>query len=316
MNIGIDIGGSHIATGIVLSNGQLLAKEMRDINFFKDIFKKDNGSYIDIEEKENLAKQKVTEIIEEEIDLLLEKCKFTKDKISKIGIAAPGNPSKTSLRNVVNLGIKEFDIESVLKNKYGAEVKIKNDGKCAGLAEKKYGALKTYQDAVFLCMGTGVGSAVFLKGELLEPTRAAGFELGHMIIVKNGVECKCGKKGCFETYASMKRFKKTAIQKLGLDEETESEKIQEYIRENIDRVDVQELLDEYLENVAIGISDIINIFEPEAVCFGGSFSYYEDIFLPILNEKMQKYLFNKDIEHKLVSACLRNDAGIIGATLI
>lgn len=292
MNIGIDIGGSHIAAGIVNDNGVLIGKETRDVTVFD------------------------TNIIEEEINLLLEKFNVAKEDIAKIGIAAPGNPSKTALRNVVNLGIKEFDIASFLKNKYGAEVKIKNDGKCAGLAEKKYGALKSYQDAVFLCMGTGVGSAVFLNGELLEPTRATGFELGHMIIAKEGIECKCGKKGCFETYASMKRFKKTAILKLGLNENTESEEIQHYIRENIETKYVQELVDEYIENVAIGISNIINIFEPEVVCFGGSFSYYEDIFLPILQNKIKKYVFNKDIEHKLISAKLRNDAGIIGATLI
>lgn len=137
-----------------------------------------------------------------------------------------------------------------------------------------------------------------------------------MIIEKDGIQCKCGKKGCFETYASMKRFKKTAIQKLSLHENIDSEEIQNYIRQNINTIKVQELVDEYLENVAIGIADIINIFEPEAICFGGSFSYYQDIFLPILQGKIEKYIFNKDVEHKLISAKLRNDAGIIGATLI
>ncbi len=305
MKIGIDIGGSHIASGIVTNNGELVRKEARDINFFSDL-----------SNNEDLAKKKILDTIDEEIKLLLEKCDFKIDDIEKIGIAAPGNPSKTGIRNAVNLGIKEFDIAAVLENKYNTKVQIKNDGKCAGLAEKNYGALKGYDDCIFLCIGTGVGSAAFLNGKLLEATRATGFELGHMIIAKDGIECKCGKKGCFETYASMKRFKKTVIQRLGLNENIESEELQNYIRQNINEEKVANIVDEYIENVAIGISNLIVIFEPEAICFGGSFSYYEDIFIPILQEKIKKYVFNHEIGHKLISAKLRNDAGIIGATLI
>lgn len=302
MKIGIDIGGSHIATGIVLDTGELLAKETRDINF--------------VGYEEVLAKQRIIQIIEEEINLLLEKNNMQKEDISSIGIAAPGNPSETSIRNSVNLGIKEFNITAILENKYNVKVKIKNDGKCAGLAEKQYGSLKDYKDAVFLCMGTGVGSAVFLNDKLLEPTRATGFELGHIIIEKDGLECKCGKKGCFEKYASMKGFKKTAVQRLGLNKDIPSEEIQNYIRNNMNDEKVANMVDEYIENVAIGISNIIIIFEPEAIAFGGSFSYYEDIFIPILQDKINKYVFNEGIEHKLIPAKLRNDAGIIGATLI
>lgn len=149
MNIGIDIGGSHIAAGLVTNEGELIDKETRDVNIFSP------------------------NIIEEEINILLEKHNLKKEDISKIGVAAPGNPSKTCIRNLVNLGIEEFNITSFLQERYNIEVHIKNDGKCAGLAEKKYGALQNYNDAVFLCMGTGVGSAVFLNGELLEPTRAS-----------------------------------------------------------------------------------------------------------------------------------------------
>ena len=77
-------------------------------------------------------------------------------------------------------------------------MQIKNDAKCAALAEKNYGSMKKYDDCIFLCLGTGIGGAAFLKGELLEPKRFSGFEFGHMIINKNGKECSCGKKGCFE----------------------------------------------------------------------------------------------------------------------
>ena len=303
MKIGIDIGGSHVATGLVDKNGELISKESRDINIsnIKD---------------EKRVESLLVEIIENEISMLLEKNDFTVGDISKIGIAVPGSPKNGKIRNLVNLHIKEFNLGEELNKKYKVNVKIKNDGKCAGLAEKKYGSLKKYKDCVFLCIGTGVGSAVFLNDDLLEPKQNPGFEFGHMVIDKEGRKCNCGKNGCFETYASMKRFKAEAINTYKMSNTTEAEEVQMYIRKNMDKKRVRDFVDEYLENVSIGLSNIINIFEPQAISFGGSFSYYCDIFLPILKEKLDKLKFNKDTKVDLTTAKLKNDAGIIGATEI
>ncbi len=303
MKIGIDIGGSHIGAGLVNKCGELISKESRDINISK---------INDEKRVENL----ILEIIENEINILLEKNDFTVGDISKIGIAVPGSPKGTKIRNLVNLHIKEFDLGEKLKQKYNVNVKIKNDGKCAGIAEKEYGSLKRYSDCIFLCLGTGVGSAVFLNDELLQPKKNPGFEFGHMVIDKNGRKCNCGKSGCFETYASMKRFKAEAISRFNMNLETEAEEVQMYIRKNINKKNVKEFVDEYLTNVSIGLANIINIFEVQAISFGGSFSYYCDIFLPILSEKLEKLKFNKDTKVDLITAKLKNDAGIIGATEI
>ena len=303
MKIGIDIGGSHIGTGIIVGKGVLLGKETKDIDIAKI-------------ESEERVKEVMLEIIDMEISTLLKRYDFKVSDISRIGLAVPGSPTEDSIQNLVNLHIKKFEIGKILAEKYNTKIKIKNDGKCAGFAEKKYGALKDFNDCIFLCLGTGVGSAVFLNGELLEPKRHPGFEFGHMIIQKDGRECNCGNKGCWETYASMKRFKKEAIVRLGLPKDTESIEVQNYIRKNLDKPETKALVDELLTNVAIGLSNLINIFEPEAICFGGSFVYYNDIFLPILREKLKLYLFNKDFEGKIVAAKLKNDAGMIGAAEI
>lgn len=303
MKIGIDIGGSHVATGLVDKNGTLISKESRDIN-------------ISNIKEEKRVESLLLEIIENEISVLLDRNDLSNGDISKIGVAVPGSPKGTCIRNLVNLHIKEFDLGEKLKEKYNVNVKIKNDGKCAGLAEKQYGSLKKYSDCVFLCIGTGVGSSVFLDGELLEPIQNSGFEFGHIIIDKEGRKCNCGKNGCFETYASMKRFKAEAISRLDMNENTVAEEVQKYIRDNIDKKKVHNFVDEYLTNVSIGLANIINIFEPEAISFGGSFSYYCDIFLPMLNEKLEKLKFNKDTKVELVTAKLKNDAGMIGATEI
>ena len=303
MRIGIDIGGSHVATGLVGKNGSLVSKESRDINI---------SNIKDEKRVENL----LLEIIENEISTLLEKNDLTVGDISKIGVAVPGSPKRTYIRNLVNLHIKEFNLGEKLKDKYKVNVNIKNDGKCAGLAEKKYGSLKKYSDCIFLCIGTGVGSAVFLDDELLEPKQNPGFEFGHMVIEKNGRKCNCGKNGCFETYASMKRFKAEAIRTFKMNETTEAEEVQRFIRENMNKKNVHEFVEEYLENVSVGLSNLITIFEPQAISFGGSFSYYCDIFLPILKEKLENLKFNKDTKTDLITAKLKNDAGIIGATEI
>ena len=303
MKIGIDIGGSHIATGIVEKGGNLIGKETKNITM-ADV------------KSEKKAEETILKIIDEQINNLVKKYDYEIDDISFIGLAVPGSPSETAIVNSVNLKIKKFEIAKILEEKYNAKIKLKNDGKCAGLAEKEYGSLKKYDDCVFLCIGTGVGSAVFLGGDLLEPKNNPGFELGHIIIDKKGIKCNCGNKGCFETFASMKRFKKEAIKKFNLDEKTESEEVQQFIRKKINDSKVKKFVSEYIENLAIGISNIINIFEPEAICFGGSFAYYADIFIPMLKEEIKKYTFNKDTNPVFVCAKHQNDAGIIGATEI
>lgn len=303
MKIGIDIGGSHIATGIIDKNGKLVTKQTRDVKINKI-------------KEEKRVENLILEIIHNEIETLLKQFDYTNQDISKIGISVPGSPKGSKIRNLVNLNVEEFDIGKELEKMYKVPIKIKNDGKCAGIAEKKYGSLKNFKDCIFLCIGTGVGSAVFLDGDLLEPIQNPGFEFGHMIIEKEGRQCNCGKKGCFETYASMKKFKANAIEYLKLDKNLEAEEVQKYIRENVKNNNVNKFVNEYLENVSIGVSNIVNIFEPQAISFGGSFSYYEDIFLPILQKKVEEKMFNLDSKCVLLSAKLKNDAGMIGATEI
>ena len=128
------------------------------------------------------------------------------DDIERIGVASPGTVTNGMITSG-NLNIKEFNLQSKLEEKYNKKIKIRNDGKCAALAEKKYGALKEYDDCIFVNIGTGLGGAAFMGGKLLEPKRYSGFEFGHMTLVKDGIQCTCGKKGCIETYCSIKSLK-------------------------------------------------------------------------------------------------------------
>lgn len=227
----------------------------------------------------------------------------------------PGSPRETKVENIVNLGIDEMDFKEII-DKYDIPFQIKNDSKVAGLAEKNFGAMREYNDFVFLCLGTGIGASVFMNGEMLQANRNIGFELGHMIIDKNGLDCNCGKKGCFETYCSIRRFKENAKKILNI-KELSSELLVEKIKENIEIDEIKQIINDYIDNLIIGLSNIIDIFEPEVICLGGSFVYFKDIFYDKLIREMndRKYVFNKKFIPVIKLAELKNDAGIIGAVI-
>ena len=300
MKIGIDVGGSHIGVGLI--NGQELIETVDQ--FFTEEDKKDI---------ENSIVRKINELIDE----LLLKTNMTLDSIESIGVAAPGTISEGKITSW-NLGLKEFDLKSKLIEKYNLPTRVRNDGKCAALMEKKYGAMKDYDDCVFVNIGTGVGGAAFLGGKLLEPKRVSGFEFGHMTLVKDGIQCTCGKKGCFERYASIKSLKLRIAKTLNLDSTDMSG---QYMREELMvkyHDEVKGDVDDFINYLRIGICNLIDIFEPEVVCFGGSFSYYEGH--PVLNKLIEEInkpdmTFNEDHKPKIVTAQYKNDAGIIGATI-
>ncbi len=194
---------------------------------------------------------------------------------------------------------------------------MRNDAKCAGLAEKTYGSLKKYKDCVFLCLGTGIGGSVFYKGKEFKPYRNSGFEIGHMIIKSDGHLCNCGKKGCFETYCSIKRLKNKIINELGLDKSISAVDLLKVLDINKNNEKLQKIIKEYIEYLNIGLSNIIDIVEPQAIALGGSFVYFEKVLYEKLVELYysKRYVFNKKELPDLKLAALGNDAGIIGATI-
>lgn len=222
-----------------------------------------------------------------------------------------------------NLGITNFDLIKSLKENFENPIYMRNDAKCAAMAEKVYGAMKNYDDCVFLTLGTGIGGAVFMGGKLLEPKRYSGFELGHMVVNKGGRLCSCGKRGCFETYASIKALKNKVTETLDMDNDISGQYLREVVLKEEVFVKKNEAvindLDIFLDYLSTGICNLIDIFEPEIVVLGGSFSYYEGnpVYDMLLKKiKAPKSTFNEGELPKIVTAEFKNNAGIIGATLI
>ena len=293
MKIGIDIGGSHIGIGLVTEEGKIISKEEKYIT-----------ETVNIEEKiEKFIIEKVTQIPDYK-------------NIELIGIAVPGTVSDNKIIKAVNLGIENYELANRLEQKLHIKVKLRNDAKCSSLAEQKYGELAGFENSVFLCIGTGIGGAVIYNGKLLEAKGVPGFEFSHTIIQKNGKLCNCGKRGCFEVYASLKRFKEEVSNEFNLNT-MDGEKIREFILQNAQDIRLRYMLNNYIQDLSIGISNIINIFEPEAICLGGSFAEYKDIFYEPLKRTLLdgNLLFNKRDDIILKLAKLKNDAGIIGATI-
>ena len=238
MNIGIDIGGSHVGVGLVGSSGKIINKKEVDIT------EKD---------KKNIEKM-ITNTIINFIKQILKEQDIEANEIGYVGIASPGTIENNCIYNVVNLGLEKLDIAKAIKKEFNLEVKIKNDAKCAGIAESMYGSTKFVQDNIYLCLGTGIGGAAFINNKLVEPRYKSGMEFGHMIIDKDGRECRCGSKGCFEKYCSMKTLKREIIETLELDKNDTGANIVNEIRKHIDDLRIRPLKKEYVEYLAIGIS--------------------------------------------------------------
>lgn len=300
MKIGIDVGGSHIGLGLVNEKGNLILKKEKDYEK-----KQSDMSSIVLETIINLIKE------------ILKEKNLKEEDIESIGIALPGTVSKSSVIKAENLGIQNFEIVKELKKEINIPINLENDAKCAAIAEKEIGSLKKYDDALFLIIGTGVGGAVFFNGKLLKPKRYSGFEVGHMVIKKDGIECNCGRKGCFETYASMRRLKEKISKEFNL-QTIDGIKIREFIEQNKENDKLNTIINEYIENLETGLANLINIFEPQAISIGGSFGHYEKIFLDKLKNKIneKKELYNKGQIPEILIADLKNDAGIIGATMV
>ena len=227
MRIGIDIGGSHVGVGLI-RNGKII--KMAEKNFDK-------------KDKENIE-ESIIKIIIDLINKVIEDAEVKLKDIEFIGIASPGTISNNKIEQATNLGLEDFDLISKLQKYINLPMQIKNDAKCAALAEKNYGSMRKYDDCVFLCIGTGIGGAAFLNGELLEPKRFSGFEFGHMIINKNGKKCSCGKKGCFETYSSIRAFKQNVAEVLGIENDFSGQYLREELLD-LNNEKIREVVEQY-----------------------------------------------------------------------
>ena len=216
----------------------------------------------------------------------VEKANISMDDVESIGIGVPGavNPKTGVIEYSANLFFHNWEIVKMMRERLGKKVIIENDANAAALGEFLAGSAKGAKNAVAITLGTGIGGGIIINGKIYSGSNYAGAELGHMVIVKDGKECACGRKGCWETYASA----------TGLINMTK-----------------QKILSEKLVN-------IINIFQPDVLCVGGGVSNQgENLLGPVRAfVERERYTKHNDKQTVICKASLGNDAGIIGAAFL
>lgn len=306
--IGIDVGGITIKIGIVDKAGNILSKSAI--------------------KTENINPDLMIQKVSLEISKLLQSSNLSFDDVKGIGVGCPGaiNGKLGVVKYSSNLKWTDFNLKQSLEKYTNKLVRVANDADAAALGEIIFGVAKNYNNVIMLTLGTGVGGGIIIDKKLYEGSNGMVGELGHIIMRANGHACGCGRKGCFEQYASataLIRQTKSAMLK------NKDSLMWQGVQGDINNVDGKlsfscaklgdktaiKVVDKYVSYLSEGILDYCNIFRPDAVVLGGGISKEGEF----LTEKVVKYLEKYDYGYKgtpktvILTAGLKNDAGILGA---
>lgn len=311
MKIGIDIGGTNIGAGLVDKDYNIIHKI--------EIPTEAHRGYKFIESK-------IIKLIEK----LISKADSKGEKVDFIGIGIPGISdingeiviSSHNLKwNNVNLGIN-------LKKRFSIEVHIENDATLAGIAESTLGVSKGYKSSIFITIGTGIGGGIIIDNKIYTGSHGVGSEIGHMIIGENFYDCNCGNNGCLETFASSTAMEKYIVKKI--EEGYKDTMVLDHVT-SIEDIDARlifqcakagdelsnKVVDRMIKYLTIGITNLINILDPEIIVLGGGVAKAGEFLLDKINALLPKYILFKEIKHgKIELSKLGNDAGIIGAAIL
>lgn len=306
--VGIDLGGMSAKAG-VFADGKLVLKER-------------------VKTKASDGFEGVAQNLAALADNAAAHAGFDPKDVVAVGIGSPGVVE--SARGVVvkwgNYHWENAPLGERVASLCGKSVFVTNDANAAALGEAKFGAGKNYDSSILITLGTGVGSGIVLDGKLWEGYRGAGGEVGHMVIRTDGRPCACGRKGCFEQYASatalMTRTREAML-------ENPDSLMWEITNGSLDKADgstpfraanfgdeaAKKIVDEYVVGLGEGIANLVNIFRPQAIMLGGGVSNQGENLLNPLREYVNKNIL-VGVEYaplEIVQATLGNDAGIYGA---
>ncbi|WP_296133141.1 ROK family protein [uncultured Eubacterium sp.] len=280
-----DIGGTFIKYGLCDENFNLLEKD-------KIPTLAENGGQSIIE--------RVIEIIEQydSIDRVAVSTAGQVDSENGIVVYSTDNiPYYTGMR-----------VKSLIENKTGIPTFVENDVNSAALGEAHFGAAKGVSDFICLTLGTGIGGAIFLNNKLYKGSTSSAGELGHMIIHSGGKQCTCGGEGCYECYASASALIK-AVNKVS---PVELNAFQIFEKENIEKPEIRSEIDKWIDEIIVGLVNIIYIFNPSMIVLGGGIMN-EDYIIELIDRKIYTRLMDNFKNVKIVRPKLGNDAGMIGA---
>ena len=306
--VGIDLGGTNIVAGVVNGRHEIVA-------FAKCKTACPRPSEEIVADMARMTREAV------------KKAGITMDEVKGVGVGSPGVCNKDTgvVERAANLGFENLPICAMLSEMLGKKVYIENDANAAALGEFIAGAAKDVDSCVCITLGTGVGGGVIIDGKVFAGSNFAGTELGHTVIEVDGELCSCGRRGCWEAYASATGLIRQTRRAM---EEHRDSKMWD-IAGSLDKVDGRTpfeamragdaagkaVVDRYIYYIAVGLINMINIFQPEILCVGGGICKEGETLMAPLRKYIDAEQFSKYSEKKtkLCVAALGNDAGIIGA---
>ena len=310
--IGVDLGGTNISVGAVDEDFNIIGRGKTKTNSPRPA-------------------EEIFEDIAKCISMAADDAGISLDDVNVIGVGTPGsvNDETGYIDYSNNLRFDKVPAKQMLEELTGKPCFFANDASCAALGELYAGAGKGCKNLIAITLGTGVGSGIVIDGKVFRGANSAGGEIGHTVINVNGAECTCGRKGCWESYASATAL--IAQTKQAMKENPES-KMWNCAGNDIESVNgrtafdamrmgdeaAKAVVDKYIYYVAVGIINVINVFQPDVLCVGGGIcNEGETLLAPIrtyvVEERYSKYA-QKQTE--ICKAQLGNDAGIIGAAML
>lgn len=287
--IGIDLGGTNIKGALVSETGEIAREVSRPTRV-------------------ELGAEAVCDGIAAVITELSSGVDRT--SLGGVGLGCPGTVDDETgcVLYANNLGWKNFDLRAAVKSRTCFDLRIGNDANVAALAEALVGCAKGAQSAVIVTLGTGVGGGVVLDGKMLTGYTGAASELGHMVIRAGGEECTCGRRGCFEVYASanaLARMARCSTQKV--------------VRGVLDGdAEMNSVFNRYIEELAIGVTSLFMVFKPNVLVLGGGLSAAGDVLLTRLQAAVgAEFEKNPDYCHMRIALAQHgNEAGVLGAAAL
>lgn len=291
--LGIDLGGTDLKYGIINGCGNIIAQGY-----------------------EATARSSVDELINQIIKIWE---RFSETySMKQVGIGVPGSVVD-GVVNTDNLPLKNVRFEDELKRRISAPICIANDADCAAFAEQSVGVGRMVKNLIMITLGTGIGGGIIIDGRIYRGRGSAG-EIGHMCIVYGGKKCNCGEHGCFEKYASASALVEDAVAAALHDKsgilydlyiENDSNMNGLIFFEAVRRgcITANMVLSNYLGYLAVGVKNLIQIFDPDMIVFSGGITNAGDLLMEPLREKI-------DTNIPIRVSELKSDAGIIGAGLL
>ncbi len=314
--IGVDLGGTNIAAGVVDSNYKIIAKGSAPTN----------------------AKRPADDIIKDMADLckkLTADAGLTLDDIEYVGIASPGaiDHAKGIVLRAENLSFEFFPIADTLKKYLPVKrVLVENDANAAAKGEAVAGAARGVANVIMITLGTGVGGGIIIDHKVYSGFNYTGAELGHTVIEYNGKPCTCGRRGCWEAYSSatalinmtkekLDECKQNGIPTLMTDIVAKDGKVSgktAFAAMKKGDAPAKDVVDTYISYLACGITNMINVFQPEVFVIGGGICNEGDNLIKPLEKLVLDSTFTgkRAALTALKIAELGNDAGIIGGAVL